>query len=663
MQPHVVIAFSLLALLAVSFGAFFLWPTFKLSSTLKKVNKHVAHLKKGPEAMDALAAAFKGDAELDHLWQQYAESLHHQTGLQGGQVVTQAVRSTAQAEAFFHPAAIIDNKTRAELFKHLPGVLTGVGIIGTFLGLVFGLQAFHVSDDPTSVRKSLEILMASVSEAFSVSGTAIGLAMAVTVAEKLGLSVLHAQVDTLCRTIDSLFESGAGEEYLADLAKSAGSFDSQLKQLKDSIVNDLKQVLVATARDHAQHSADLTQRQIDASRVGSQELARAVSGSIEQSFRKPLEDIAGAVRSAAGEQSSSAVGMLEDVMASFSQKLSDLFGGQISSINDANRLAAENMQDAVRALQTLAGDLGVKNTAATESFGDVIQRLAEQQTRTTATTEKLLAQMAATMDASSSAVHDKLMSSVEKLAAQSEHLTNFLVSAQQSTAAAAADREERLVARGETAAAQVNSQVEKTCTALTAAAADISKSVQTLQAGTTDMLAKLETAATAVNGAAVRFAESLKEFSRGGEQAKVVGDLLSKAGADISRTSEALRSTMTDFNTQQSRVTEMVAVSARVVEKAGEQADKVGTVVAQVERAAERLEAARIEVDAYLDGVSQALAGSTRAFEGQLTTALSTANSKTLEQFAKVAQYLHTCTQELSGAVEELSSALTKRKA
>jgi hypothetical protein len=39
--------------------------------------------------------------------------------------------------------------------------------------------------------------------------------------------------------------------------------------------------------------------------------------------------------------------MLQDVMASFSQRLNDLFGGQISGLSDLNQQTAKSIQEAV----------------------------------------------------------------------------------------------------------------------------------------------------------------------------------------------------------------------------------------------------------------------------------------------------------------------------
>ena len=56
-----------------------------------------------------------------------------------------ALRATATAEAFFNAQYVVDGRLRTEFFKHLPGIFTGIGIIGTFLDT---LGEGFTTDDP-----------------------------------------------------------------------------------------------------------------------------------------------------------------------------------------------------------------------------------------------------------------------------------------------------------------------------------------------------------------------------------------------------------------------------------------------------------------------------------------------------------------------------------
>jgi pimeloyl-ACP methyl ester carboxylesterase len=65
---------------------------------------------------------------------------------------------------------------QTHFYKHVPGILTGVGIIGTFTGLITGLMNFDVSS-PEQVQMALSQLVQTVGQAFWISAVAITLAM------------------------------------------------------------------------------------------------------------------------------------------------------------------------------------------------------------------------------------------------------------------------------------------------------------------------------------------------------------------------------------------------------------------------------------------------------------------------------------------------------
>ena len=64
------------------------------------------------------------------------------------------MRLTAPAEVFFRTDIIVDTQLRADFFKHLPGILSGIGIIGTFVGLLSGLKGFKISENNIEVQHS-----------------------------------------------------------------------------------------------------------------------------------------------------------------------------------------------------------------------------------------------------------------------------------------------------------------------------------------------------------------------------------------------------------------------------------------------------------------------------------------------------------------------------
>ena len=122
---------------------------------------------------------------------------------------------------FFSTRALIDVPLRTDFFKHLPGILTGLGIIGTFGGLITGFAGFGVSGNADHVNASVETLIDSVRNAFFVSFVAITLSIVITFVEKMGITRLQEHVQRLQHTVDGMFDAGAGEDYLSEIARES----------------------------------------------------------------------------------------------------------------------------------------------------------------------------------------------------------------------------------------------------------------------------------------------------------------------------------------------------------------------------------------------------------------------------------------------------------
>lgn len=195
---HVWLVGSLLAVIAVGFVANFVLPAWRLKGELANALLALSTIKERGDGnlveISEITDGSMGTPELAHSWSEYTETLHPQYEVDGsGQNRIVRWRATALAETFFSGQAIVDTPLKADFYKHLPGILTGLGIIGTFLGLIMGLSSFDVSD-PAKAQSELKSLINAVGHAFYVSGAAIAMAMFFTWIEKSLVTARHRQV-------------------------------------------------------------------------------------------------------------------------------------------------------------------------------------------------------------------------------------------------------------------------------------------------------------------------------------------------------------------------------------------------------------------------------------------------------------------------------------
>jgi hypothetical protein len=137
----------------------FFRPGKKVSKDLKVTIEKLREIKSKSKVTDleGIRENAMASPSLKSCWDEFSDTLHGQKKSNSlGAMEVNQYRATALANSFFTEQLVISTPLKAEFFKHLPGILTGIGIVGTFLGLISGLFAFDISKDAELVRASLK---------------------------------------------------------------------------------------------------------------------------------------------------------------------------------------------------------------------------------------------------------------------------------------------------------------------------------------------------------------------------------------------------------------------------------------------------------------------------------------------------------------------------
>jgi hypothetical protein len=228
-----------LLLLSAAFVKWFFLPALVVDRNLQQMRSALSVLRRD-NSIEPRAVKI-ADPELSRLWSQYCDTLQIEVQPDWKSLFegAESHRSTMPAEVIFCGASIIDGRLHVEFFKHLPGLMTGLGIIGTFGGLIDGLGAANIG----GVLKT-EVLIASVREAFFVSASAIVAAMLVTFFEKFHYARLHRRLSDLCRRIDGLWVSAMSDDLTPRLVRASEQAAASMGQLNDNLVGELRDFLL-----------------------------------------------------------------------------------------------------------------------------------------------------------------------------------------------------------------------------------------------------------------------------------------------------------------------------------------------------------------------------------------------------------------------------------
>lgn len=634
---------SALTLLTLGFVFWFLTPAVQLRFRLGRALRQLRRGK--PRSALDLQKIFEPDPRLLHLWKEFRDTLHAQREERDGQMVTVALRATAPAESFFNSQYVVDGRLRTEFFKHLPGIFTGIGIIGTFSGLITGLKNFEVPEDPAKVRQSLELLLGGVFEAFIVSAAAITLAMVVTFIEKVLLSSIYRCTEDIAQHLDGLFAMGAGEDYLSRLVTASEDSAAQSKILKDSLVGDLKVLL-----------QEMTDRQIAAHATNSEALGRQITSGIETSLQGPLKQIGEVVAKASGDQSATAATLLQDVMASFSQRLNELFGGQISGIQELNKKSAQAMQDAVASLHALLGRMEENTQRSGDTMAEKMAKAVEEMERRQAEineqTRIFVDGMREMVAKSQTETNAKLNEAISSLSQQMVTMIGALQAQADKAHQEQQRREQNLTDRTTGMVTDLGASVGEVVKQMAASTDQMRQSVASLERTTTSSIDKLNSGARTLEQGAIAFAQAGEKVTGALGRTTTVADKMTEVSGALTSSSTALQTVLSDYRANREATGSMLTELRAVVESAKKEASLTQQALDRIQAAATKLAQAQQETENYLEGVSEVLADAHSKFADGLSRTLDRANSDFHTKLSNAVMLL-------SSAVEELEVSLS----
>ncbi|WP_337029566.1 type I Zorya anti-phage system protein ZorA1 [Pantoea agglomerans] len=715
-EPHKVpvTVIGLVSFAVICFFFFYLIRVFRIIFVLRRYTQSIITIKENqPESqLEHLKSLFQ-QPELKHAWTEFEESLHPQRELENGEEKIVRVRATAPSASFFSEQQLVDIPLNTEFFKHLPGILTGVGIIGTFYGLMIGLSHFDPST-PEQVTSSVNNLLHDVLYAFLGSAVAIFASILVTWLEKLSIAKCYKYLEKFTAALDSLYESGVGEEYLASLVKSSNESATQARHLKESLVTDLRDMLLKLAESQKVENERLAATLSTTYRESGQQFAEQVSGAIENSLKSPLDKIAGAVQTASGDQSGMVQNMLQDVLTAFMAKLDTTFGQQFTSLNDMmgqtvgaiqtmqtgfaallqdmrqvsddsrqgsaqliEQLLSEmksgqqalqaGMNDMLTSLQTSVAKIGAEGEGAGERMARQLEKMfADSEAREKVQSEHMAAFIEAIQNSvqqGQSATMEKMAASVESLDEQLGSLFGQIDKGQQQISATQQANQQSLHEQTQRVMSEVDDQIKQLIDTVASQHQGTTETFRLLAEQTNRQIQDMQNGADKMRVAAERFGHAGDKVS---EANHLTADVLNKAqsaGSSLSLATSELSSVVADYRNNREAVSKSIAMLELLAANTQSEQTTRSQFITDLKQHGERLQSYNREAQTFMENVSDVLGKGFEDFSEGVLRSLDKTLGKLDVEMAKASTLLAGSVEQIGESVSELDDVLSRVRA
>ena len=179
------------------------------------------------------------DKLIGHFWSEFTETLIIQRDEENN-----VLFNSKDPRNFFNEDNLIFSNLNIHIYKAIPSVLTGLGILGTFLGLTLGLSQINLgSSDINVLKNGIKGLLSGASMAFSTSVWGIGCSLVFLIFKRWNLSKLNNLISKFIKEIDRLFTRKTPENFLYEIVKEMKEQTLQLKTFNDDLAISIAEAL------------------------------------------------------------------------------------------------------------------------------------------------------------------------------------------------------------------------------------------------------------------------------------------------------------------------------------------------------------------------------------------------------------------------------------
>ena len=139
---------------------------------------------------------------VNRVWEEYSSTLF---SFNGGK------KTYEYSSDYFNEIKLFHTSYNFKWLQSVPSVLVGIGILGTFVGLTFGISNFHTSNTK-EIQSSITVLLSGMGTAFVSSIWGMLLSLLYSYLEKSNIYSLHSKVHVFCNLLDKNFLVTKNEE-------------------------------------------------------------------------------------------------------------------------------------------------------------------------------------------------------------------------------------------------------------------------------------------------------------------------------------------------------------------------------------------------------------------------------------------------------------------
>lgn len=161
-----------------------------------------------------------------------------------GRPLDRILKRCANASEVFNPSSLAHGLVGNRFLLAMPGILTGLGVLGTFVGLQIGIGGLELdSSQIENLDKSIAPIIKGCSTAFATSVWGVVCSLLFTVIEKFLEWLTLSRIRQLQNRVDALIPRYTPEESMIALQRASAETEGVLKGLAVAIGDEMQKAM------------------------------------------------------------------------------------------------------------------------------------------------------------------------------------------------------------------------------------------------------------------------------------------------------------------------------------------------------------------------------------------------------------------------------------
>ncbi len=490
---------------------------------------------------DLAEAAEQQKDTIGHLWLEFDETL-----VEVKKSDRLYLYNILDAAHFFNSSTLAKGITENRLIAAVPGFLTAIGVIGTFVGLQLGLSELNISAGVSvdEMKSGVSAVINGAKIAFLTSVWGVSLSVFFNFIEKLLEQSIRRKISALQNQIDDIFPRLSAEAQLQEISYNSSQSRESLQGLAEKIGEKMQESLVqATQGIQAGLEASLEKIMAPAINKLVNETSEGNQKALEELISKFMDGFGaqGAEQRQSMEQASDKVNAAVTGMNS----TMEAFIKRLEASQDASSEREKQLIETISSqVSTLVDQSSNQGRMLTQFLDDQVSRIGsqlEERERASSEREKNLS--------------DNLTSQVgqitAKVAEQGDKMASFVNDQLSGLVSSMDERDQRVAAIEKERSDAIHRQVEEVGRSTTELLSSIETSIQNQQSAANAILEQgrvlqqsVESSIHANAEATSGMRESAKELRTAADNMNVLSSHIRDAGNKLSGAiSEAVDST------------------------------------------------------------------------------------------------------------------------